>query len=542
MATADGTAKEHEQAGMPRALAPERVDPSTWAVGWGRGRKRTALVSIQLVGDVVVAGLAIIIAFLMHQSWPPSMNAVHRPPLNTLPLILATVRAPEFSPYLSFLLVSPIVHLLVFDRLRLYRQNLSDVQPFRGVSAALKGALFGTIVLVLLAYGYHTARGPAALPYPPLFFVYEGMLVFFGVTLSHAATLIGTLVLHSFDIGRSRVALVFDDESPLALAEALRSPLVSYNLVGGISIEEQTEASPRGNLKALGTLGDLKALINRHNLDEVILALDPGSLSSEQRLEVAQTCWKMGAQLKMVTPFHPFFHTRTRPEVIGGVSLLHVENIGLYATVPQVLKRAMDLAIATTALIGVSPIMLVVAILIKLDSRGPVFFVQERVGLNGRTFKMIKFRSMQANNDVTIHREYAKKLVQGNQEYGVGEDGKPIYKVADDPRITRVGHVIRKTSIDELPQFINVLRGEMSMVGPRPPIQYEVDEYKDWHLRRLHIRPGLTGLWQVSGRNRLSFEQMVRLDIDYIENWSLWLDVKILLRTVGVVLKLGDTR
>ena len=248
----------------------------------------------------------------------------------------------------------------------------------------------------------------------------------------------------------------------------------------------------------------------------------------------------MGAALKMVTPFQPFFRTSARPEMIGDVSVLHVENVGLYATWPQAAKRALDITISLATLILASPLLLLTVLAIKLDSRGPVFFVQRRVGLNGRTFPMIKFRSMRTDNDASQHKAYLKGLIKGGEAQAVDEQGKPVYKIKSDPRVTRVGRFIRKTSIDELPQLVNALLGHMSLVGPRPPIEYEVAEYEDWHLNRLHIRPGLTGLWQVSGRNRLSFEQMVRLDIDYIENWSLWLDLKILLKTIPVLLKSGE--
>jgi lipopolysaccharide/colanic/teichoic acid biosynthesis glycosyltransferase len=148
---------------------------------------------------------------------------------------------------------------------------------------------------------------------------------------------------------------------------------------------------------------------------------------------------------------------------------------------------------------------------------------------------MIKFRSMRTGADTKIHQEYLQKMIQNGEHSEVDADGKPVYKIVNDPRITRLGRFIRKTSIDELPQFINVLRGDMSLVGPRPPIQYEVDAYKDWHMKRLYIRPGITGLWQVSGRSDLSFDDLVRLDFYYIETWSIWLDLTILARTIPVV-------
>ena len=157
--------------------------------------------------------------------------------------------------------------------------------------------------------------------------------------------------------------------------------------------------------------------------------------------------------------------------------------------------------------------------------------------MDGRIFLVYKFRTMRTNSDSEIHREYQKKFIAGNADANVGDDIKPAYKLRDDPRITRAGRVLRRFSLDEAPQLFNVLHGDMSVVGPRPPIPYEVEAYELWHRKRLDMKPGVTGLWQVSGRNRLSFEEMVKLDLFYIENWSLLFDMKIILRTVLVLVR-----
>jgi len=206
----------------------------------------------------------------------------------------------------------------------------------------------------------------------------------------------------------------------------------------------------------------------------------------------------------------------------------------------SVLKRVMDIVGSIVGLILFSPFFLMIPLLIKITSPGPVLFRQERVGQFGRRFTFLKFRSMHLNNDDNIHREFLKQFIGGeqkNQESGNGEPAK-IFKIKNDPRITPLGRFIRKTSIDELPQFINVLRGDMSLVGPRPPIPYEFEDYDIWHrYRLLKMKPGITGLWQVNGRSLTTFDGMVRLDISYIRNWSLWLDIKILLQTPIAVLK-----
>jgi lipopolysaccharide/colanic/teichoic acid biosynthesis glycosyltransferase len=187
-----------------------------------------------------------------------------------------------------------------------------------------------------------------------------------------------------------------------------------------------------------------------------------------------------------------------------------------------------------------APVWVVISILIKLDSHGSVLFRQERIGMDGRRFLCYKFRTMREGADENLHRQAYRKNIRGLAEANAGDDEKPVFgKVKDDPRVTRVGRFLRRTSLDELPQFLNVLQGEMSVVGARPPIPYEVEDYDVRHRRRLDMKPGITGLWQVSGRNRLTFEEMVQIDLFYIENWSLWLDLKIILLTLPAVWR-GD--
>jgi lipopolysaccharide/colanic/teichoic acid biosynthesis glycosyltransferase len=198
-------------------------------------------------------------------------------------------------------------------------------------------------------------------------------------------------------------------------------------------------------------------------------------------------------------------------------------------------KRFMDIAGSLVALILSAPLFLLIAIAIKLTSKGPVLFKQVRVGQHGKRFTFLKFRSMYYGNDHKIHEEFTKRLIAGKEEQNGG--GSVTYKITADPRVTPVGKLLRKSSLDELPQFLNILRGEMSLVGPRPPVTYEYERYELWHRQRLEsVKPGLTGLWQVEGRSRVKFDDMVRLDIRYARTWSLWLDIKIIVRTPMAVL------
>ena len=199
-------------------------------------------------------------------------------------------------------------------------------------------------------------------------------------------------------------------------------------------------------------------------------------------------------------------------------------------------KRLLDVLFTLLILLPLCLLMLIVSVLICLDSKGPAFFRQKRVGLNGREFDIFKFRSMHVNCDDAVHREATKQYMNGAALNGDVETNN-VYKLVDDPRITRVGRFIRKLSIDELPQFINVLRGEMTLVGPRPPIPYEVEEYGLRDQLRLHGKPGLTGTWQVYGRSRVSFQEMVEMDIAYLQQQSIWQDLKLIALTVPVMLQ-----
>jgi lipopolysaccharide/colanic/teichoic acid biosynthesis glycosyltransferase len=200
-------------------------------------------------------------------------------------------------------------------------------------------------------------------------------------------------------------------------------------------------------------------------------------------------------------------------------------------------KRAMDVFGSAMALIVLSPLFLAVALAIKVTSPGPVIFRQKRIGQYGVPFTLLKFRSMCAVNDPQIHKEFVTRFIAGNAVPAATQgNGHAVYKITKDPRLTRIGGLLRKTSFDELPQFLNVLRGEMSLVGPRPPLIYELEAYDVWHRRRLlEAKPGVTGLWQVNGRSRIQFDDMVRLDLRYAQSWSLWLDVKILVKTPFVM-------
>jgi exopolysaccharide biosynthesis polyprenyl glycosylphosphotransferase len=239
------------------------------------------------------------------------------------------------------------------------------------------------------------------------------------------------------------------------------------------------------------------------------------------------------------------------PEEIGEEGGDHSANFTLYPELQKkestqrgalALKRAIDILGSAAALLVFAPFFAAIALIIKLTSKGPVLFRQERMGQYGKPFTVLKFRSMRTDCDSRIHQEYVSQFIAGKVEGKPAEasGAAPVFKIQKDPRITPIGQFMRKTSLDEVPQFWNVLRGDMSLVGPRPPIAYEFRAYDVWHRRRvLEIKPGITGLWQVEGRSRTRFDDMVRLDLRYARSWSIWLDLRILLQTPAAVI-LGD--
>jgi lipopolysaccharide/colanic/teichoic acid biosynthesis glycosyltransferase len=203
-------------------------------------------------------------------------------------------------------------------------------------------------------------------------------------------------------------------------------------------------------------------------------------------------------------------------------------------------KQVMDFIGSALLLIMLAPLLLIIALAIKMLSKGPVLYRQQRVGQYGQGFTFLKFRSMHTDNDNSVHKEYVTTFISGkaSEHKLFNVNGESVYKITNDTRVTRIGRFLRKTSLDELPQLVNVLKGDMSLVGPRPAIPYELAAYQTWHRRRvLEVKPGITGLWQVNGRNRIKFDEMVRLDLQYAKLWSPWLDVKILIRTPGAVLR-----
>jgi exopolysaccharide biosynthesis polyprenyl glycosylphosphotransferase len=301
-------------------------------------------------------------------------------------------------------------------------------------------------------------------------------------------------------------------------------------LIGFVDDDPDKQNRVFGPIGVLGTLDDLPSIIAANCIVDAVVALPMHAHS--RLIEVCHTLQQAGVHVHVVPDLFILSFPSAALDGFGGIPVLDLGQPGIHG-LQRIFKRTFDVLVTSVTMLFIWPIMAAIAVAIKLDSPGPVLYRQTRIGERGQVFSMLKFRSMRVDGDDSIHRAYVKKLIQENTSLS---NGAGTLKMTDDPRITRVGKFIRKTSLDELPQFINVIRGEMSLVGPRPPIPYEVEVYQEWHTRRFEAIPGITGMWQVYGRNRVSFDEMVRMDIDYIERQSLWLDLKLLVQTPLVLL------
>jgi exopolysaccharide biosynthesis polyprenyl glycosylphosphotransferase len=329
-------------------------------------------------------------------------------------------------------------------------------------------------------------------------------------------------MLYSLGLGETRLLVVGSGRlGKMVMQHIAASPNLGYSIVG--FLHDMTEPpSDFGRFKMLGTLDDIGLVIRSMQVDEVIIALP--SHMHQHAIRSVRLCERLGASFKLIPDLYELSLSRIDMEAIEGIPLIGIKQASLN-TVQGFITRFVDVTLSCLIIVLGFPLWLCIAIAIRLNSPGPIIYKQTRIGKNGQPFKICKFRSMYKDADKMLAALMAYNEAQG-----------PLFKIREDPRITPVGKFLRRTSLDEFPQLINVLKGEMSLVGPRPPLPHEVAKYEEWHKGRLAIKPGLTGLWQVRGRSDLSFDEGVLMDLYYIENWSLRLYFQILLRTIPVVL------
>jgi len=359
------------------------------------------------------------------------------------------------------------------------------------------------------------------------FIAYFGLGTLGALVLFRAAMRVVLWMIRRRGYNYRQVIIIGANERALHFAEVIRDhEEYGYKLAGVLDDDpERIGIFDPLETTYLGATKDLERILQEQVVDEVYISL-PVRSHYETITSIAHLCESVGVVVRLVADFFPVRIARRRIDLIEDVPLLSLSAIP-EQRVQLALKRLIDIAASGMGLLVLLPVLfLPLAVLIKLESRGPIFFGQERVGMNQRRFKMLKFRSMVANAEAL-----RDELESQNEADG------PVFKIKRDPRVTRVGRIIRKYSLDEFPQLINVFIGDMSLVGPRPPLPREVDGYSWDQRRRLSVRPGMTGLWQVTGRSDTQFDEWVALDLEYIDNWSLELDIKILLRTFGAVVR-----
>ena len=421
-----------------------------------------------------------------------------------------------YTVYLPMSLVLTAILLLFYwlDGAYVVRRGRSWLDEMYSVFRGTFTGIAAVIFIIFLSYGSYYSR---------LIFFYAGMAILGLLGLSRGLERAVQRERRRRGRGVTRVLIVGAGEAGRTIMRNLVArPEYGYHVVGFVDDMPEKGSTDIGRFRALGSTARIPALVSEHNVDEVIIALP--WMAHRKILAIMSQCERQRVRAKVVPDLFQLSLSQVELNDLNGVPLIGVRE-PLIQGRNLAVKRLVDVAVGGALLVLLAPVMGLIALLIRLDSPGPVIFKQTRVGRQGREFTVLKFRTMYAGAERDQDR-----LAERNEASG------PIFKMRDDPRRTRVGKWLRRTSLDELPNFWNVLRGEMSVVGPRPALPKEVEQYQPWHRRRLEAAPGITGLWQVNGRSELGFDEMVLLDLYYIENWSLFLDLKIMLKTVPTVL------
>ncbi|MFN2493809.1 MAG: sugar transferase [Pyrinomonadaceae bacterium] len=442
----------------------------------------------------------------------------------------------RFAPYGALILFVIVIRLLSLRYYDLYRLRGEFSFIDDGIRI-FKSTGLGSLLIVAAAFLYRGGFDYRAFSYARGVFLLDFILALAGF---YATRLViraaqsffrvrGLNLIPTLVVGRG-------PEAAFCIKEMRERPSLGYRVIGAVHSGASHSGVPATyeGVPVVADLSGLSEAIRKSGANEVIIA--DSNVDGDTLFDVMMLCGRRGVEFRIAPSLFNCLPSKTEVDQIGALPMIRLfrEPLSDFA---RGTKRISDIVIASLTLALLSPFWLLIALLIRIDSEGSVFYAQERVGMDGRIFVVYKFRTMRVDADSEIHREYQRKFIAGHAEANVGDARKPAYKLRDDPRITRVGRLLRRLSLDEVPQLFNVLRGDMSVVGPRPPIPYEVEAYELRHRKRLDMKPGLTGLWQVSGRNRLPFEEMVKMDLFYIENWSLLFDLKIILRTVIVLLR-----
>jgi exopolysaccharide biosynthesis polyprenyl glycosylphosphotransferase len=415
--------------------------------------------------------------------------------------------------------------LLIFAGYGLYRErNFLPImdQLFRVLKAVVTGTLLLlTLVFILKAHAHLQSR----------LFIGFGFLISLGLTLLWRGLIFSKLIYPLFGgrgAGRRALIVGTGDRGRQLARHITECPSLGLDVVGFI---ENTPEAAVGitNMRILGGTADIATVVKKYDVGEIFLGVP--SLTHGELVSLIDTCKATRLPVTLTSELLDVVCQYSPTGKIDGVPAVTIQPRG-FSEVSLVLKRFIDLVIGSVGLLLAMPVLAVAALFIKLDSPGPILFRQQRLGRHGRPFTIYKLRTMVDHQDDDIHRQYSREFIANNRTAGKAQNGDTLFKLGNDPRVTRVGKYLRKLSIDELPQLINVIRGEMSLVGPRPPLPYEAELYKDWHNKRLQVKPGITGLWQVTARSTVGFDDMVLLDLYYVEHWSLLFDFQLLLKTI----------
>lgn len=420
---------------------------------------------------------------------------------------------------LLILLVLFLAWQIIFRMVGLYRSRRMSSRSHEAIDI-LKATTVSTCLLLASGYVFNIAL--IDIPFLFTFWV-----------LSTSILLASRIALHTIlknirRRGRNtrQMVIIGTGERAQNFARKVKqTPELGYNIKGFIDDPWSGLETFRGNgWRYLGSLNDFKEILRKNVIDEVVISL-PVKSYYDKISNIICLCEQQGIIIRFLSDLFDLKIAKSYVDNLDGTPLLTLHTVPMEQWHLAV-KRVLDISISFSALILLLPLFLIVSVIIKLDSKGPVFFIQERIGLNKRRFKLLKFRTM---------IDHAEQLRDALEEFN--EVSGPVFKIKNDPRLTQVGKWLRKLSIDELPQLLNVLKGDMSLVGPRPPIPMEVEQYEWRDRRRLSMKPGITCLWQVNGRSNVSFERWMELDKEYIDNWSLWLDFKILAKTIPAVIR-----
>jgi exopolysaccharide biosynthesis polyprenyl glycosylphosphotransferase len=470
-------------------------------------RYRRLLSTAVAVADIVLINLAFALAYWLRYEWQ----------------WFAEVDEAFFVPYHSFV---PIALATTVFLLSIYKLSGVYNQPrgaswFDEVYRLAAGTATGIVLIVFVIVFFFRPFF-----YSRLVFFYAGLFITILLSLSRLGKRILRNHLRKRGLGVDRLLIVGAGEvGRTVMRNIVAQPSLGYHIVGFVDDDPDKGSTDIGRFKALGNTANIPKVVKEMAIDEVIITLP--WMYHRKIVSIIAQCEREQVRVRIVPDIFQMTLSHLDTVDLGGIPMIGVKDISISSS-QSAFKRAMDVAIALVGLIVAFPLFVAIGLAIRLDSAGPIFFAQIRVGKNEQLFACFKFRSM--HKDAEQEKD---QLLEHNEVDG------PIFKIRDDPRITKVGRFLRRTSLDELPQLFNVLMGHMSMVGPRPAIPSEVQRYQPWHKRRLDVAPGITGLWQVSGRSQLTFDEQVLLDLYYIENWSPLLDSQILLRTLPKVL-LGE--